>query len=191
MSLVVKNKKLLTFFVFFCIVVISDLIVYFLTLKSGESKLVEFNRTVIAQEEKIKKLEDETENYSQMIEEINSEIDKLNSVDIKIENEEVQEQQGNQKQARTQVEEEKNKACAEANIILSEIKDACGIMPYPGITECLKKRRLMYDRYKNGTDQSKSADKEDTEKQKEIIDKIMELEPQYMEACNKCGIEVY
>lgn len=93
--------------------------------------------------------------------------------------------------SKVQLEEKRNAACSEANRLQLEIKDNCGIMPYPGLSECIKSLKKRYKNYTDGSDdQSKEADKEDAKRIKEKLEKVETLKPTYVKASEECGIEV-
>jgi hypothetical protein len=124
--------------------------------------------------------------------------------------EELEEFVGNQKeeQAKEELlaeeENQKNYYCSEANRLQSEIKDGCGMMPYPGLEECLSNLRTRYDRFKRNMEKAKGLDKEelqekglqsekdskeDMERIGAKLEKVESLKPKYLEASMNCGVD--
>lgn len=82
----------------------------------------------------------------------------------------------------TSLANKKSLACSEANRIQSEIKDNCGIMPYPGIDKCIKSLKER----KNDDD---FGDKEYREKMSKRLEKVESLKPLYLKNSEICGVE--
>lgn len=67
----------------------------------------------------------------------------------------------------------KENACRKADELLGQIKETCGVMPFPGIDECIKGRVEGWDTNLSG-------------KNLDMANKMKELRPQYLSFKAQC-----
>jgi TolA-binding protein len=138
----------------------------------SEVTVNEVQSKIDEQQAKINELQDYKDNQERIDEEkINQE---KNQQIQKDQNQEVQNQS-----------DKKILACTEANRLQSEIKDNC-MMPYPGMKKCISGLKETLDKFKN--EDSKGADSI-LKKTENRLNKLAELKPLYLKACEECGIE--
>lgn len=70
----------------------------------------------------------------------------------------------------------KEEMCREGDRLLIEIKETCGVMPFPGLDECITKRLNDYQSSKNSFEIN-------------TANRLQELKPFYLSAKAKCEVE--
>ena len=98
------------------------------------------------------KAEESSQQQEELLNKINNQEKEIEELKLKIENQELKiKEQEKETTKNIELEEKQEKensksiACSEANRLLSEIKDTCGIMSYPGLYECVDKMEEKYE----------------------------------------------
>lgn len=141
------------------------------------------------------------------IEEIKKELGELKETTTELKQEVRQEKEKSealqQQVEQLKTEKEKVKQCSAYNTLQLQIKDICGVFPYPGIDGCVWERQNQYSLYANPTPDMLAQDtlryhgvtsnvywQQEAEKQLQKLNKLKELKSFYLKAADGCSISL-